>query len=76
MNTGISTRKIDNAVQDLFNKGIAYLYDGRHNNQEKHIILLTKFINRMSLEHPKTEYHYDYNKWDGVWCYKIKIAYL
>lgn len=71
MKNGTKTRKVDSAIQDLFNKGVAYLYNGRNNIQDKHKDLLTTFTNRMSLEHPKAKYHYEYGKWDGVWCYKI-----
>lgn len=67
-----NTLKVDRAVDELHQKGITYLYEGRHNNTSKHITLLSIFTDRMTSEHPTTKYTYEYAKWDGVWCYKIK----
>ena len=70
--SGKTTRKVDQAIQDLFTKGIAYLYEGRINNKSVHQEAMNVFNSRISSEHPNTKYTYEYGCYDGIWCFKIE----
>lgn len=72
MGSGKKTRKVDRAIQDFFNNGLTYLYNGRSMNVKDHAELLTLFLKRMNSEHPNAKYVYEFNLFDGVWCYKIE----
>lgn len=70
--SGKTTRKVDQAIQDLLLKGMTYLHEGIHKDVECHIHIFTVFIERLKAEHPNTKYTYEFNYWDGIWCYKIE----
>ena len=73
MRSGKTTKKVDQAVQDLFKKGIAYLYEGRTARVIEHAEALDVFITRMRSEHPLCEYSYSFGNHSNVWCFKIEI---
>lgn len=70
--SGKTTRKVDQAVQDFFNNGIAYLYDERVNNKSVHEKAMHIFNVRMQNEHPNAKYTFEYGCFDSVWCFKIE----
>jgi hypothetical protein len=71
---GNSTRIIDRCIQELFTKGITYVYDGRgtstQDEQTEKTIRL--FVERLKREHPKTKYVSKYGEYDHIWCYKVE----
>lgn len=72
--TGITTRKIDNAVQDYFNNGFAYLYESRNATREANEVIFHTFSNRLFNEHNQQlnkDYQTIYNCIDGIWCFKV-----
>lgn len=71
--TGKTTRLIDRFVQEFFNKGLVYVYEGRLNDRNTHTELLHKLLDRLSLEHPNLKYIYKYGCYDGIWCFKLEM---
>lgn len=76
MKTGITTRLVDRYIQDLFSKGITYVYQSRNTeNAHKHTEeCFSKFKNRMILEHEKISWKQEYVFVDGIWCYKVELV--
>ena len=70
--SGITTRKVDVAIQDFFTKGIAFLYEGRNNSKQRHQECMDLFNKRMESEHRNAKYDYKYGEFEGVWCFKIE----
>lgn len=70
--SGKTTRKVDQAVQDFFNNGITYLYEGRVANKNVHQEAMNVFNSRMQSEHPHAKYTHEYGCFDGIWCFKIE----
>jgi hypothetical protein len=72
--TGKTTRIIDRCIQELFSKGITYVYDGRGSSTQKEQTekAVSTFINRLETEHPKAKYASLYGEYDGIWCYKFE----
>ncbi len=72
--TGNTTRIIEMFIQELFSKGITYVYDGRGTSTQKEQTekALTLFVDRLEREHPKAKYVSRYGEYDGIWCYKFE----
>ena len=68
--TGNTTRIIDRCVQELFSKGITYVYDGRGTLTQKEQTekALGLFVSRLEREHPKAKYVSKFGEFDGIPC--------
>jgi hypothetical protein len=71
---GNTTRIIDRCIQELFTKGITYVYDGRGTStqDEQTETTFRLFIDRLEKEHPKAKYVSKYGEYDRIWCYKVE----
>jgi hypothetical protein len=72
MKKGKTTRILDRCVQELFTKGITYIYESR-TDENVNKLLHEKFIARLELEHPKAKYVSHFKTYDGIPCYKVEI---
>jgi len=72
---GKTTRIIDRCIQELFTKGITYVYDGRGTSTQDEQTEATYrlFVDRLQREHPKAKYFSKYDEYDHIWCYKVEI---
>ena len=70
--TGKTTRIVDRAIQEFFEKGVAYIYDGRDKKENTHMGAMRIFLSRMETEHKNSKFTYEYACFDNVWCYKIE----
>jgi hypothetical protein len=67
--TGVTTRKIDRAVQDYFTKGMVFLYEDRAATDYKRAEeLYYKFLARMAFEHNVTEFESQLLEVDKIKC--------
>ena len=71
---GKTTKTIDRCIQELFSKGITYIYDGRGSSTAKEQTDETFeiFMERLKREHPNAKYVSKYGMVDGIWCYKVE----
>lgn len=71
--SGNTTRLVDRWVQEFFEKGITYIYEGRGEKNEREITgsAFLKFKNRMKHEHPIEEYNFEYGEFSGIKCFKV-----
>ena len=71
---GNTTRIIDRCIQELFSKGVTYIYDGRGTSSQKEQTekALCIFVGRLEREHPKAKYVSKYGEYDGIRCYKFE----
>ena len=71
--SGKTTRLINRCIDEFFEKGITYVYEGRGEPTEK---LQTKeafylFKKRMNSEHSNQKYKFEYGEFDKVNCFKV-----
>jgi len=73
--TGETTRKIDRFVQDLFTKGITYVYDIRGHDAEKDLAIraLNILKRRLQSEHHIKKLECIWGNWDGINCFRVTI---
>lgn len=73
--TGATTRKVDRFVQDLFTKGITYVYDERGYGVEKKLAIRSLNIlkRRLNSEHNIEKLECIWGNWDGVNCFRVTI---
>lgn len=72
--TGKTTRFIDNAIQDYFTNGFAFVYEGRSRNRVVHEHALKVFTNRLFHEHHlnlNKDYIAKYENDGNMWYFKI-----
>ena len=76
--TGKTTRIIDRCIQELFTKGVTYVYDGRGTSTQKEQtkIAFEIFVKRLKVEHPKVQTFRTYGEFDGIRCYKVIVLYV
>ena len=73
--SGNTTRLIDRNIQQLFNTGFTYLYEGRNaDSWPQTVQVLHKFTNRMRSEHDHVKIDAEEMTVDGIRCYKIWIV--
>jgi hypothetical protein len=71
--SGSTTRLINRCIEEFFEKGITYIYEGRGESTEK---IQTKeafylFKKRMNSEHGNQKYEYEYGDFDRIKCFKV-----
>ena len=69
---GTTTRIIDRCIQEFFENGFTYIYEGRVNLEQAHKDAMERFKMRMSSEHPHAKYTYEFGSFDNIRCYKVK----
>lgn len=71
--SGQTTRLVDRWIQELFGKGITYIYEGRGDKNQ--LVLnreaLERFKKRMDSEHPNVYFDVKYGEFSGITCYKV-----
>lgn len=71
--SGKTTRAVDRFVQEFFEKGETFIYEGRGEvseiNQTREAFY--RFRKRMDFEHKHEKYSCKYVKIDGIQCYKV-----
>jgi hypothetical protein len=71
--SGQTTRLVDRWVQEFFDKGITYIYEGRgtRSQHEQTIHALKIFQKRMQSEHRSVGFEAKYGEYDRIMCYKV-----
>jgi hypothetical protein len=71
--SGSTTRLVNRYIEELFNNGITYVYEGRNtpNEHQMTIKCFQLFEKRMLSEHSDTKWEQEYCSIDGIWCYKV-----
>lgn len=71
--SGKTTRAVDRFVQELFEKGETFIYEGRGEISERQQTryAFERFQERMHNEHRSFEYKHKFLKIDGIDCYKV-----
>jgi hypothetical protein len=71
--SGKTTRLVDRWVQEFFEKGITYIYEGRDN--ENQMVLnkeaLERFKRRMASEHSNVNFDITTGNFSGITCFKV-----
>lgn len=71
--SGKTTRLVDRLVQEYFDKGTVYIYEGRGEESERNQTreALHRFRKRMESEHPMEKFEHVYGEYDQIMCYKV-----
>lgn len=75
MKKGNTTRFVDRYIQELFTKGITYVYEGRNTEKAGELTqyCMRIFVKRMGSEHPEILYKWEYVFENGFYSYKITL---
>lgn len=75
MKKGTTTRLVDRYIQELFNNGITYVYEGRNTEKAGELTqyCMQIFVKRMNYEHSEVLYKYEYVFESGFYSYKITL---
>lgn len=71
---GNTTRKLDRAVQELFENDLTYLYErceDAESTEKQTDLIYNKFNSRMRNEHPDVIYNVEYGTFSGILAYKV-----
>lgn len=71
MKKGKTTRIVDRCVQEFFNNGVTYIYEGRL-DKNKTDEVFDLFLNRMQNEHKGSKYIYEYGTFDRIPCWRVE----
>jgi hypothetical protein len=71
--SGKTTRLVDRNIQQFFEKGYCFIYEGRATDtqEEETNYALELFTSRLRREHFQTSYNYEYGTFDGIKCYRV-----
>lgn len=75
MRNGNTTRLVDRYIQELFTKGITYVYEGRNTKKANELTnyCMQIFVKRMQSEHSEILYKWDYVSEYGFNSYKVTL---
>jgi hypothetical protein len=71
--TGKTTKLVDRWVQEFFEKGITYIYEGRDKENQMHLNMeaLERFKKRMASEHSNIDFDITTGNFSGITCFKV-----
>ena len=71
--SGKTTRLVDRWIQEFFEKGITYIYEGRQNENQKLLNqeAINRFKRRMDSEHNDIDFKYEHGVFSGISCFKV-----
>lgn len=71
--TGNTTRIVDRCVQELFNKGLTYVYEERKDGPVNREVY-DRFKRRMASEHPRKDYVAIIGTYDNIRCMRVELV--
>ena len=71
--TGKTTRLVDLRIQDFFENGFTFIYEGRGTDsfRKQTDEALNTFRRRLELEHFGVKYAFKFANYEGIECYKV-----